>query len=178
LTSADLSSFTLVPSMTKMDKTSCLSLDTSKDQQSLKKKFQRVVSVSFEEDDEGNLCLVAYPLSNDPAADLDIHDLSADCVFQGKTLQWGKKALVDKENRSKDSWSCNSHKDKSVQKLQEDQDVEQVQHVEGLHHGLEHSHSNAAPQVKRNPWSLECHQQHLQRMKENAKHRNQYSILP
>ncbi|XP_024149216.1 inositol hexakisphosphate kinase 2 [Oryzias melastigma] len=139
--------------------------------------YRGVVSVSFEEDDEGNLCLVAYPLSNDPAADLDIHDLSADCVFQGKTLQWGKKALVDKENRSKDSWSCNSHKDKSVQKLQEDQDVEQVQHVEGLHHGLEHSHSNAAPQVKRNPWSLECHQQHLQRMKENAKHRNQYKFL-
>lgn len=33
------------------------------------------------------------------------------------------------------------------------------------------------PQIKHNPWSLKCHQQQLQRMKENAKHRNQYSIL-
>lgn len=36
---------------------------------------------------------------------------------------------------------------------------------------------NMVPQIKHNPWSLKCHQQHLQRMKENAKHRNQYSIL-
>jgi len=37
---------------------------------------------------------------------------------------------------------------------------------------------NISSQLKQhNPWSMKCHQQQLQRMKENAKHRNQYSIL-
>lgn len=37
---------------------------------------------------------------------------------------------------------------------------------------------NISSQLKHyNPWSMKCHQQQLQRMKENAKHRNQYSIL-
>uniref|UniRef100_A0A3P9J0F1 Kinase n=1 Tax=Oryzias latipes TaxID=8090 RepID=A0A3P9J0F1_ORYLA len=137
--------------------------------------YRGVVSVSFEEDDERNLCLVAYPLSSDPAADLDISDLSGDRESKGKILQWGKMTpslLVDNENHS-----CNSNKDKSAQKLQEDLDVERVQQAEGLHHRLERSHSNATPQVKHNPWSLECHQQHLQRMKDNAKHRNQYKFI-
>lgn len=66
--------------------------------------------MSFEEDDERNLCLVAYPLSGDPAADLDISDLSGDRESKGKILQWGKMTpslLVDNENHS-----CNSNKDK------------------------------------------------------------------
>uniref|UniRef100_H2MQN5 Kinase n=1 Tax=Oryzias latipes TaxID=8090 RepID=H2MQN5_ORYLA len=126
--------------------------------------YRGVVSVSFEEDDERNLCLVAYPLSSDPAADLDISDLSGDRESKGKILQWGKMtpSLLVRQY---------------AQKLQEDLDVERVQQAEGLHHRLERSHSNATPQVKHNPWSLECHQQHLQRMKDNAKHRNQYKFI-
>lgn len=31
--------------------------------------------------------------------------------------------------------------------------------------------------IQHNPWRLQLQQKHLQRMKENAKHRNQYSIL-
>lgn len=50
-----------------------------------------------------------------------------------------------------------------------------LKQAEVLYYTLERS--NAVPQLKHNPWSLKCHQQHLQRMKENAKHRNQYSIL-
>lgn len=49
------------------------------------------------------------------------------------------------------------------------------QQAEVLYFSLEKG--NVVPQIKHNPWSLKCHQQHLQRMKENAKHRNQYSIL-
>lgn len=54
--------------------------------------------------------------------------------------------------------------------------MQQHQQAEVLYLSLEKS--NRVPQFKHNPWSLKCHQQHLQRMKENAKHRNQYSILP
>lgn len=61
--------------------------------------------------------------------------------------------------------------------LQDYLEMEQPQQAEVLHYSLEHSHSNAAPQLKHNPLILKCQQQHLQRMKENAKHHNQYSIL-
>lgn len=53
-------------------------------------------------------------------------------------------------------------------------DEVQQQQAEVLYFSLEKG--NVVPQIKHNPWSLKCHQQHLQRMKENAKHRNQYSI--
>lgn len=65
----------------------------------------------------------------------------------------------------------------SVQKLQEDVELEWLRQAEVLYYRLECSHSNPVPQLKHNPWSLKCQQQHLQKMKENAKHRNQYSIL-
>lgn len=52
---------------------------------------------------------------------------------------------------------------------------EMQQQAEVLYFSLEKG--NVVSQIKHNPWSLKCHQQHLQRMKENAKHRNQYSIL-
>ena len=56
-----------------------------------------------------------------------------------------------------------------------DEVQQQPQLAEVLYFSLEIG--NVVPQIKHNPWSLKCHQQHLQRMKENAKHRNQYSIL-
>lgn len=65
----------------------------------------------------------------------------------------------------------------SFQKLQEDAELEWLRQTEVLYYRLERSHSNAVPQLKHNPWSLKCQQHHLQKMKENAKHRNQYSIL-
>ncbi|KAM6927409.1 inositol hexakisphosphate kinase 2-like [Xenentodon cancila] len=141
--------------------------------------YRGVVSVSFEEDDEGNLCLIAYPLHGDPAADLENKDHSADC--ETTMLKWGKmltsSLLVDSENHSKDGRSRHSYMDKSAHELQEDMELEWLQQDEVLHHRLERSHSNAVPQLTHNPWSLKCHQQHLQRMKENAKHRNQYKFI-
>lgn len=145
--------------------------------------YRGVVSVSFEEDEEGNLCLIAYPLHSDPAADLENKDPSADCEPKSKMLKWSKmmtsSLLVESENYSKDGRSRHSRKDKdkSVHMLQEDVELEWLQQAEVLYYRLERSHSNAVPQLKHNPWSLKCHQQHLQRMKENAKHRNQYKFI-
>nr|XP_020448789.1 inositol hexakisphosphate kinase 2-like isoform X2 [Monopterus albus] len=145
--------------------------------------YRGVVSVSFEEDEEGNLCLIAYPLPSDAAVDLENTDPSADCEHKSNMLKWGKvvasSLLVDSEHYSKDGRSRHSRKDKdkSVHKLQEDVELEWRQQAEVLYYRLERSHSNAVPQLKHNPWSLKCHQQHLQRMKENAKHRNQYKFI-
>ncbi|KAK7933266.1 hypothetical protein WMY93_004162 [Mugilogobius chulae] len=41
---------------------------------------------------------------------------------------------------------------------------------------VEYSHSNAAPQLKHNPWSLKCHQ-HTAENEGEAKHRNQYKFI-
>ncbi|XP_071393958.1 inositol hexakisphosphate kinase 2-like isoform X1 [Centroberyx affinis] len=145
--------------------------------------YRGVVSVSFEEDEEGNLCLIAYPLHSDPAGDLENKDPSTDCEPKSKMLKWGNKMasslLVDNENYSKDGRSHHSRKDKdkSGHKLQEDVELEWLQPAEVLYYRLERSQSNAVPQHKHNPWSLKCHQQHLQRMKENAKHHNQYKFI-
>lgn len=143
--------------------------------------YRGVVSVSFEEDEEGNLCLIAYPLDSDPAAATDLvnNEHSVDCDPKSKMMTWGKMMASSLLADSKDGRSRNSRKDKekSVQKLQEDMELEWLKQAEVLYYRLEHSHSNAVPQLKHNPWSLKCHQQHLQRMKENAKHRNQYKFI-
>ncbi|XP_067361280.1 inositol hexakisphosphate kinase 2-like isoform X1 [Channa argus] len=142
--------------------------------------YRGVVSVSFEEDEEGNLCLIAYPLQSDPAADLENMDPSADSEHKGKILKWGNMVasslLVDSEHFSKDTRSRHSRKDKdkSVHKLPDDVELEWRHQAEVLYYRLERSQSNAVPQLKHNPWSLKCHQQHLQKMKENAKHRNHF----
>ncbi|XP_029989287.1 inositol hexakisphosphate kinase 2-like [Sphaeramia orbicularis] len=142
--------------------------------------YRGVVSVSFEEDEEGNLCLIAYPLHSDPAADLENVDPSADSEPKSKMLKWSKmmasSLLVDSENY-KDGRSRHSRKDKDKSVHKEDVELEWLQQAEVLYYRLERSHSNAVPQLKHNPWSLKCHQQHLQRMKENAKHRNQYKFI-
>lgn len=145
--------------------------------------YRGVVSVSFEEDEEGNLCLIAYPLQSDPAADLENKDPLADCESKSEILKCGKtmasSLLVDSENYSKDGRSRHSRKDKdkSAHKLQEDVELEWLRQAEVLYYRLERSHTNAVPQLKHNPWSLKCQQQHLQKMKENAKHRNQYKFI-
>uniref|UniRef100_A0A3Q2VDZ9 Kinase n=1 Tax=Haplochromis burtoni TaxID=8153 RepID=A0A3Q2VDZ9_HAPBU len=141
--------------------------------------YRGVVSVSFEEDEEGNLCLIAYPLDSDPATDLVNNEHSVDCDPKSKMMTWGKMMASSLLADSKDGRSRNSRKDKekSVQKLQEDMELEWLKQAEVLYYRLEDSHSNAVPQLKHNPWSLKCHQQHLQRMKENAKHRNQYKFI-
>ncbi|XP_030276589.1 inositol hexakisphosphate kinase 2-like [Sparus aurata] len=144
--------------------------------------YRGVVSVSFEEDEEGNLCLIAYPLQSDPAADLENKDPLVDCEAKSEMLKWGKtmssSLLVDSKNYSKDGRSRYSTKDKEkgLHKLQEDVELEWLRQTEVLYYRLEHSHSNAV-QLRHNPWSLKCQQHHLQKMKENAKHHNQYKFI-
>ncbi|XP_068598728.1 inositol hexakisphosphate kinase 2-like [Brachionichthys hirsutus] len=136
--------------------------------------YRGVVSVSFEEDEEGNVCLFAYPLQNDPAADLENKDPSADCEPKSEMLKWGKQ--MESENYVKDGRS-RQDTDKSIHTLQEDVELEWLRQTEVLYYRLDRSHSSAVPQLKYNPWSLKCQQQHLQKMKENAKHRNQYKFI-
>lgn len=82
--------------------------------------FSGVVSVSFEEDEEGNHCLIAYPLQSDPAADLENMDPLAECNPKGEVLKWGtgmsSTLLVDAENYSKDGRGRHSGKDKDKSK--------------------------------------------------------------
>lgn len=61
------------------------------------------MSVSFEEDEEGNLCLIAYPLHSE-AGDLENKDPSADCEPKSKMLKWSnkKQLLLENDNYSKE----------------------------------------------------------------------------
>ncbi|XP_056109837.1 inositol hexakisphosphate kinase 2b [Rhinichthys klamathensis goyatoka] len=126
--------------------------------------YKGVVSVSFEEDEEGNLCLIAYPLLSDPA-DLENKEPSPECEPKNKLVKWGKKKpsglLPDERARQ-------SRKEEKGKSNRDDK-------AEVLYFSLEKG--NVVPQIKHNPWSLQCHQQHLQRMKENSKHRNQHKFI-
>uniref|UniRef100_A0A8C1W298 Kinase n=1 Tax=Cyprinus carpio TaxID=7962 RepID=A0A8C1W298_CYPCA len=134
--------------------------------------YRGVVSVSFEEDEEGNLCLIAYPLHSE-LGNLENVDPSADPEPNNK-IKWVSKMLLDNEGYSKErSRHARKDKDKSVKREEE---LEWLKQAEVFYYSLERSNA-AGPQLKHNPWSLKCHQQHLQRMKENAKHRNQYKFI-
>ncbi|XP_055725336.1 inositol hexakisphosphate kinase 2-like isoform X1 [Salvelinus fontinalis] len=132
--------------------------------------YRGVVSVSFEEDEEGNLCLIAYPLHNEPE-NLENKDPSSDCEPKSKMIKWGNKKtsslLLENDNYSKD-WARQSTKENKSKSYNS---AEAQQQAEVLCYSLDQK------QIKHNPWSLKCHQQHLQRMKENSKHRNQYKFI-
>lgn len=57
---------------------------------------QGVVSVSFEEDEDGNLCLIAYPLNGD-RDNLESVD-NSDCEPKNKLLRRSNKKTVLLEN--------------------------------------------------------------------------------
>lgn len=75
-----------------------------------------MVSVSFEEDEEGNLCLIAYPLHNEPE-NMENKDPSADCEPKSKMIKWGNKKssslLLDNDNYSKDRARQSTKENKS-----------------------------------------------------------------
>ncbi|KAK7909687.1 hypothetical protein WMY93_014371 [Mugilogobius chulae] len=79
--------------------------------------YKGVVSVSFEEDEEGNLCLVAYPLHTE-AGDLENKDPSSDCEPKTKMLKWSNKkqasVMLDNENYSKERARHSRKEDKLV----------------------------------------------------------------
>ncbi|XP_065128840.1 inositol hexakisphosphate kinase 2b [Paramisgurnus dabryanus] len=126
--------------------------------------YRGVVSVSFEEDKEGNLCLIAYPLHSD-LSDVENNE-PADGEPKNKLVKWGKKkpsVLLSENERARQS-----RKEEKGKSNRDDK-------AEVLYYSLEKG--NMASQIKHNPWSLQCHQQHLQRMKENSKHRNQHKFI-
>ncbi|XP_030632923.1 inositol hexakisphosphate kinase 2b [Chanos chanos] len=127
--------------------------------------YRGVVSVSFEEDEDGDLCLIAYPLHSEGGA-LENKESLVDAEPKGKHLKWGQKkhgSLLLENERGRQI----RKEDKSKSNREDKAEV--------LYCSLEKG--NVVPQIKHNPWSLQCHQQHLQRMKENSKHRNQHKFI-
>ncbi|CAL8336173.1 unnamed protein product [Merluccius merluccius] len=116
--------------------------------------YRGVVSVSFEEDVEGNMCLVAYPLHSDQ----ENKDPAANDNHPGEVC--GRHSRKDKE--------------KSVQ-LMKEVELDWLQQGEVLYYQLEHSQSSAVAQ--QNPWSSICLRKTLQRMKEETKQHNQYRFI-
>ena len=67
-----------------------------------------VVSVGFEEDEEGNLCLIAYPLHSDSGVGhLENIDLTVNGEPYSKMLHWGNKQLSARS-------LLDSHEDKDM----------------------------------------------------------------
>ncbi|XP_020338792.1 inositol hexakisphosphate kinase 2-like [Oncorhynchus kisutch] len=125
--------------------------------------YRGVVSVNFEEDEEGNLCLIAYPLQSDSGVgDLENIDPSVNDEHNSKMHQWGIKHLSAQS-------LLDSRKDKDKSHKLEGEVLAWLQQEEvpvGSRNAIQH-----------NPWRLKLQQKHLQRMKENAKHRNQYKFI-
>ncbi|KAG7283224.1 hypothetical protein CRUP_004966 [Coryphaenoides rupestris] len=126
--------------------------------------YKGVVSVRFEETEEGNLCLIAYPLHSE-AGDPEANDPSVDSEPKTKMLKWsGEKQLVENENYSKDRTRQRSKEDKLVSYSREE-----VQQAEVLYYSQE--------KIKHNPWRLKCHQQLLQKLRDTTKLRNQHKFI-
>nr|XP_033782122.1 inositol hexakisphosphate kinase 2 [Geotrypetes seraphini]XP_033782123.1 inositol hexakisphosphate kinase 2 [Geotrypetes seraphini] len=137
--------------------------------------YKGVVSVSFEEDEDGNLCLIAYPLNGDQS-NLENVD-NSDCEPKNKVSRWTNKktVLLENDNITKDR--VRQHrKEEKIKSHKLDDEFEWLKKSEVLYYSLEKK-GHISSQFKHNPWSMKCHQQQLQRMKENAKHRNQYKFI-
>ncbi|MEQ2202475.1 hypothetical protein XENOCAPTIV_002250 [Xenoophorus captivus] len=92
--------------------------------------YNGVVSVSFEEDEEGNLCLIAYPLHNE-SVDYENQDPSADCQEpKSRMLKWSNKKqsplLQENENYSKDRARNSRKEDKIMSELHGEARIIQV----------------------------------------------------
>ncbi|XP_063517243.1 inositol hexakisphosphate kinase 2 isoform X4 [Pongo pygmaeus] len=139
--------------------------------------YKGVVSVRFEEDEDRNLCLIAYPLKGDHGI-VDIVD-NSDCEPKSKLLRWttNKKHHVLETEKTPKDWVRQHRKEEKMKSHKLEEEFEWLKKSEVLYYTVEKK-GNISSQLKHyNPWSMKCHQQQLQRMKENAKHRNQYSIL-
>ncbi|XP_049894542.1 inositol hexakisphosphate kinase 2-like isoform X2 [Epinephelus moara] len=129
--------------------------------------YRGVVSVSFEEDAERNVSFIAYPLQCDPEADLENKNSSVDCEPKSEMLMGGK--IMDSENDSTDGQSHCTDKDKGVYKLLQETNV--------LYYSLEHSHTNAVPQLEHKSWTSASQQYYLKKVKDRAMQRNQYKFI-
>ncbi|EAW64922.1 inositol hexaphosphate kinase 2, isoform CRA_c [Homo sapiens] len=136
-----------------------------------------VVSVRFEEDEDRNLCLIAYPLKGDHGI-VDIVD-NSDCEPKSKLLRWttNKKHHVLETEKTPKDWVRQHRKEEKMKSHKLEEEFEWLKKSEVLYYTVEKK-GNISSQLKHyNPWSMKCHQQQLQRMKENAKHRNQYKFI-
>ncbi|CAL8335504.1 unnamed protein product [Lota lota] len=116
--------------------------------------YKGVVSVRFEETEEGSLCLMAYPAPGDPADP----ELSVEPKMLKRS---GDKQLGEIESYSKDRARALRKEDALVR--------EEVQQAEVLFFSQE--------KIKHNPWRLKCHQQLLQKLRDTAKLRNQHKFI-
>ncbi|XP_037706375.1 inositol hexakisphosphate kinase 2 isoform X1 [Choloepus didactylus] len=135
-----------------------------------------VVSVRFEEDEDRNLCLIAYPLKGDHGT-VDSLD-NSDCEPKSKLLRWTNKKhhVLETEKTPKD-WVRQHRKEEKMKSHKLEEEFEWLKKSEVLYYSVEKK-GNVSSQLKHyNPWSMKCHQQQLQRMKENVKHRNQYKFI-
>ncbi|XP_053576708.1 inositol hexakisphosphate kinase 2 [Bombina bombina] len=138
--------------------------------------YKGVVSVSFEEDEAGKLCLIAYPLKGDHD-NLDNLDNSECNEPKNKMLRWSNKKALMLENDNLTKERVRQHrKEEKMKSHKLDEEFDLLKKSEVLYYSVEKK-GNVSSQFKHNPWSMKCHQQQLQRMKENSKHRNQYKFI-
>ncbi|XP_069499427.1 inositol hexakisphosphate kinase 2 isoform X1 [Ambystoma mexicanum] len=137
--------------------------------------YKGVVSVSFEGSEDGNLCLIAYPLNGDQD---NLENVAhSECEPKNKPLRWTNKKPVLLENDKMTKERVRQHrKEEKMKSHKQEDEFEWQKKSEVLYYSIEKK-GNVGPQFKHNPWSMKCHQQQLQRMKENAKHRNQYKFI-
>ncbi|VTJ80725.1 Hypothetical predicted protein [Marmota monax] len=138
--------------------------------------YKGVVSVRFEEDEDRNLCLIAYPLKGDHGT-VDFVD-NSDCEPKSKLLRWTNKKhhMLEMEKTPKD-WVRQHRKEEKMKSHKLEEEFEWLKKSEVLYYSVEKKGSISSQLKHYNPWSMKCHQQQLQRMKENAKHRNQYKFI-
>ncbi|CAL8353024.1 inositol hexakisphosphate kinase 2 [Gadus morhua] len=123
--------------------------------------YKGVVSVRFEETEEGKLCLMAYPSPGDPSPPAPREErLSA----EPKALKRSGEPppLGETESYSKEQRARALRKDDALVR-------EEVQQAEVLFLSQE--------KTKHNPWRLKCHQQLLQKLRDTAKLRNQHKFI-
>lgn len=77
--------------------------------------FPGVVSVCFEEDEDRNLCLIAYPLKGDHGT-MDFVD-NSDCEPKNKLLRWANKKhhMLETEKTPKD-WVRQHRKEEKMKR--------------------------------------------------------------
>lgn len=139
-------------------------------------RYKGVVSVCFEEDEDRNLCLIAYPLKGDHGT-VDSVD-NSDCEPKSKLLRRTNKKhhSLEPEKPPKD-WVRQHRKEEKVKSHKLEEEFEWLKKSEVLYYSVEKKGSVSSQLKHSNPWSLKCQQQQLQRMKDSAKHRSQHKFI-
>ncbi|XP_078727638.1 inositol hexakisphosphate kinase 2-like isoform X1 [Lampetra fluviatilis] len=149
--------------------------------------YKGIVSVSFEEDEEGKTSLIAYPQTEGEEAAGGRYErkYSLECGQpKRKQPRWdnnncnGGGAVPSPSGNSEQQPHTDAGKQKSssVEKRRQEKSCEVGVKSEVAYYKRDSSSENLPAETRGNPWSMECHQQQLQRMKDNSKHKNQYTL--